>query len=106
MGTLQRFDNMEYKLVDNKERKRYEYQLEQGVALVEYIKTQNKIYLTHTEVPSRYEGQGIASSLVADALAEVEKDGLKLVPLCPYVASYIKRHPEWKKLLDDRVSVG
>ncbi len=97
---------MNYKLVDNEERKRYEYQLEQGVALVEYIKTENKIYLTHTEVPSKYEGQGIASSLVRDVLGEVEKTGLKLVPLCPYVAAYIKRHPEWKKLLDDRINVG
>lgn len=97
---------MEYKLVDNEDRKRFEYQLEQGVALVEYIKTQNKIYLTHTEVPSKYEGQGIASSMVKDVLGEVEKSGLKLVPLCPYVAAYIKRHPEWKKLLDDRVNVG
>ncbi len=97
---------MNYKLVDNEERKRYEYQLEHGVALVEYIKTQNKIYLTHTEVPSKYEGQGIASSLVRDVLGEVEKTGLKLVPLCPYVAAYIKRHPEWKKLLDDRINVG
>lgn len=97
---------MEYKLVDNEDRKRFEYQLEQGVALVEYIKTQNKIYLTHTEVPSKYEGQGIASSMVKDVLGEVENSGLKLVPLCPYVAAYIKRHPEWKKLLDDRVNVG
>lgn len=101
-----RFDNMDYKLVDNVDRKRFEYKLEKGTALVEYIKTQNKIYLTHTEVPSKYEGQGIASSLVADVLAEVEKTGLKLVPLCPYVAAYIKRHPEWKKLLDERVDVG
>ena len=97
---------MEFKLKDNLERKRFEYQLEHGFAIVEYIKTQNKIYLTHTEVPTQYAGQGIASSLVADALAEVERSGLKLVPLCPYVAAYIKRHPEWKRLLDDRISVG
>jgi predicted GNAT family acetyltransferase len=97
---------MEYQLVDNKEKKRFEYQLEKGNALVEYIKTENKIYLTHTEVPPRYEGQGIASALVKDVLGEVEKSGLKLVPLCPYVAAYIKRNPDWKKVLDSRVNIG
>ena len=97
---------MEYTLVENTERKRYEYHLDSGIALVEYIKTQNKIYLTHTEVPSKYSGQGIASALDKDVLGEVEKTSLKLVPLCPYVAAFIKRHQEWKRLLDDNVNVG
>lgn len=97
---------MDFQLIDNKERKRYQYQLEEGIALIEYIKTENKIYLTHTEVPKKYSGQGIASALAEDVLREVEKTGLKLVPLCPYIATYLKRHPEWKRLLDDHIYVG
>ena len=90
---------MEYTLIDNQEEKQYEYRLDGGIARVEYIKTTEKIFLTHTEVPQAFEGKGIASALVKDVLKEVEKSGLALIPLCPYVAMYIKRHPEWKSLV-------
>ena len=97
---------MDYQLVDNKVRKRYEYDLGDGVAVIEYIRTENKIFLTHTEVSRQHEGKGIASRLVKEVLGEVEKSGLKLMPLCPYVAAYIKRHPEWRRILDERVNIG
>ena len=97
---------MHYTLIDNTERKRFEYQLDdEHVAVVEYIKTKDKFYLTHTEVPKAFEGSGIASALVKDVLQEVERSGLPLMPLCPYVAAYLKRHPEWKRLLADNVRI-
>lgn len=100
------FECMEYTLIDNAEEKQYEYKLEEGTARVEYIKTTDKIFLTHTEVPRAYEGKGVASALVADVLKEVEKSGLALIPLCPYVAGYIKRHPEWRALVMKNINIG
>ncbi len=97
---------MEYTLVDNAEEKQYEYRLDGGIAKVKYIKTKDKVFLTHTEVPRAYEGKGIASALVAEVLKEVEKSGLALIPLCPYVAAYIKRHPEWKPLVMKNINLG
>ena len=98
---------MEYALTDNTEEKQYEYKLEDGsTARVEYIKTTEKVFLTHTEVPPKHEGKGIASALIKDVLAEVEKSGLALIPLCPYVAMYIKRHPEWKRLVMKNINIG
>lgn len=58
-----------------------------------------EIYLTHTEVPPALEGKGIASQLVLKVLQDIEHKNLKLVPLCPFVAGYIQKHPEWKKLI-------
>jgi len=87
-------------LINNEEQKRYEFHLNGLKPRVEYILTKdNKVYLTHTEVPRELEGKGIASALVKATLAEVEKSGRQLVPLCPYVAQYIKKHPEWSKLV-------
>ncbi|XOV94815.1 MAG: GNAT family N-acetyltransferase [Bacteroidota bacterium] len=90
----------EYELINNEDQNRYEFHIDGYVPRVEYILTKDhKIYLTHTEVPRELEGKGIASALVKQVLSEVEKSGRELVPLCPYVAQYIKRHPEWTKLV-------
>ncbi len=97
---------MDYTLIDNEEKKRYEFQLEEHTPIIEYIKAQDKIYLTHTEVPTALEGKGIGSALVKQALEDIEKKGLTLVPLCPFVALYIKRHPEWKKLVLKGINIG
>lgn len=93
-------------LINNEERKRYELEVEGKTAYIEYLLAQGKIYLTHTEVPRELEGKGIGSSIVQQVLEEVKKNGLKLMPLCPFVAAYLKRHPEWKSILADGVNIG
>lgn len=90
---------MEHILSENKEKKRFEANIEGKTAIIEYIRTKDKMYLTHTEVPKELEGKGIASEMVKEVLKQIEEEGLKLVPLCPFVAGYIKRHPEYKTLL-------
>ncbi|MEZ4859482.1 MAG: GNAT family N-acetyltransferase [Flavobacteriaceae bacterium] len=90
---------MELPFVDNLEKKRFEVEVAQTTAFIEYIRTKDSFYLTHTEVPSELEGKGIGSSLVKRVLEHIEKEALLVAPLCPFVAAYIKRHPEWKRLL-------
>lgn len=90
---------MEVNVTENKEKKRFETRVGERLALIEYIRAENKIYLTHTEVPNELEGKGIASSMVKQVLQQIKDEGLELVPLCPFVASYLKRHPEWKEIL-------
>ena len=90
---------MDYELVDNESAKRYEFHIDGFIAQMEYIKAQDKIYLTHTEVPTQLEGRGIASALAKKVLADVEAKNLILVPKCSFVTTYVKRHPEWEKLI-------
>jgi len=97
---------MDYELIDNVEAKQYEYNIDGIIAKIEYIKTKDKIYLTHTEVPKKLEGKGIASSLVKNVLKDVERKELTLIPMCPFVASYIKRHPDWKKLVLKGINIA
>lgn len=90
---------MENKLINNEANHQYEFQVGELVLKIEYIKSGNKIWLTHTEVPLELEGQGIASDLVKKVLADIQQKELKVVPLCPFIDKYIKRHPEWDFLV-------
>jgi predicted GNAT family acetyltransferase len=49
--------------------------------------------LQHTVVPPEARGGGVASALVAAAVAHARAEGLTLVPTCPYVAAWLGRHP-------------
>lgn len=89
-----------YELTDNTNDNQYEFHIGGYLAKIEYIKTNNgEIYLTHTEVPVELEGKGIGSQLAEKVLNDIERQGLRLVPLCPFVAGYIKKHPDWKRLV-------
>ena len=54
----------------------------------------------HTYVPAEIGGQGIASLLTQTALEYAKSQGHLIAVLCPYVAAYVKRHPEWYALYD------
>lgn len=88
-----------YELKNNRINKQYEFHIDGLIPKIEYIRAQDRIFLTHTEVPKELEGRGIGSMLIKAVLEEVERQELTLVPLCPFVAGYIKEHPEWKKLV-------
>ena len=86
-------------LVDNTEEMRYEFDLGDDKAFIEYVLGSEAIVLTHTEVPPRYAGRGIASELVKSVLEKIRDKELKLVPQCPFIATYIDRHPEWREMV-------
>ena len=70
-------------------------------AYIDYDKDNGTIVLTHTFVPEAYEGRGVGAQLVAAALADIRRQGLKVVPQCSFVAVYIKRHPEWSDMVSE-----
>ena len=86
---------------DHPERHRFEADLGDGsIAFAEYRMQEGKIVFTHTEVPSAHEGQGIGTALIRFALAAARERGLKVVPLCPFFAAYMKKHEEVQDLID------
>jgi uncharacterized protein len=84
----------------NEQEHRFEVRFGDEVAMIQYARSGDRIRLIHTEVPPGFQGRGIAGKLAKTALEYAQKEGLKVVPLCPFVASYIKRHPEYEKLVD------
>jgi hypothetical protein len=83
---------------DGGDKKRFELKVGDHIAFMDYILSkQNIIYLTHTEVPQALEGKGVGSALVSKVLDHIKERQLKMAPLCPFLAAYLKRHPEMAK---------
>jgi predicted GNAT family acetyltransferase len=59
----------------------------------------------HTKIDDRFEGEGLASVLIREALDDVRAHGLTIVPQCPFVRSYVAQHPEVTDLLAPGVAV-
>lgn len=66
---------------------------------IDYRMMDDKIAFLHTEVDPELEGQGVASQLAAAALDYARRENLRVLPYCPFVAAYIKRHPEYQELV-------
>jgi len=49
----------------------------------------------HTLVPPALEGRGVAARLVEAMVADARSEGFKIRPLCSYVVSAFRRHPDW-----------
>lgn len=64
--------------------------------LVEYIPAKGLLAFVHTEVLPEREGQGIGSALAKASLEMVRKADLKFLPVCPFIAAYADRHPEFE----------
>ena len=85
---------------DNPEALRYELVVDGDIAgEILYRRSPDRIALVHTEVSPSLEGRGLGSRLVAGALDDVRAQGLRAVPICPFVRSYIRRHPEYGDLV-------
>lgn len=96
---------MNLKLFNNEARNQYEFHFNGFKPKIEYINKNGRIYLTHTEVSKELGGKGIGTALVKAVLDDIEKQGLSLVPLCPFVAAYIKKHPERKNILYKNIKI-
>jgi hypothetical protein len=84
---------------DNSARQRYELEVGDELAFIDYRRDGRVVSMTHAEVPLASRGGGIGSALVGGALALARERGDKVVPLCLFVAHYMRRHPETQDLL-------
>lgn len=84
----------EVELRKNEAEHRYEVLLDGELAgLIDYRVRPKGIVLPHTEVEPKFGGQGLATKLARFALDDIRAMGQKVVPLCPFVADYLKTHP-------------
>jgi predicted GNAT family acetyltransferase len=89
-----------FTLTDEPDRQRYVARLDTRVAgLIAYVLDASVITLVHTEVRPAYEGQGVAGRLARFVLDDARTRGLRVVPTCPFVADWIRRHPDYADLV-------
>lgn len=91
---------MQTSVTDNPDRSRFEITADgEPAGYAEYVLGEGSIELTHTVVDDAFEGKGIGGTLVKAALTEARERGLKVTPTCPFVKSYIERHPDFADLV-------
>ncbi len=83
----------------NPDQHRFEYTEDGLTSVIQYQLADGVMSITHTEVPTKLEGRGIAADLTRAALDTARRDGLQVDPVCSYVQSYLRRHSEYQDLL-------
>lgn len=81
-------------VVDHGEAGLLETMVEGERAELVYRRRANRLILLHTEVPESIGGRGIGGALVEAAVEKAIREGLVLVPICPYASLWLKRHPD------------
>lgn len=85
---------------NNEKNLQFEYEENGEIARLEYRFYKKNIAMMHTVVPEALQGKGIASALAAEAFAFAKESKKKVMVYCPFVAKYIKKHPELRDQLD------
>ena len=89
-----------YKIVNNKELMHFEIHEGDVIAFLEYRFYKKDIAFMHTEVPESMSGKGVASALAEYAFKFAREQDKPVMVYCPFVGTYLKRHPELKEQLD------
>ena len=68
-----------------------------------HLRGGDKYFFYHTEIDEEYEGRGIGSALARFALDDVREKEATVIPLCPFIAAWIERHPDYDDLIDKKI---
>lgn len=87
---------------DNSERHRFELHVGgELAAFSEYNVLKTGLLFTHTEVLPAFEGRGLGSAIARQALDEVRRRSLQAIPVCPFIAAFLRKHPEYQDLVSE-----
>lgn len=89
-------------VVHKPERNRYELR-DDGVTIgtsIYGLRSSDHVVFTHTEIDDAYAGRGLAARLTRFALDDVRASGRRIMPICPYVTSYVQKHHEYDDIVD------
>ena len=81
-------------VTDNQAAYRFELQADGHLAELNYRRNGKRLVLLHTEVPAELEGRGLGGKLVSAAVDRAAREGLTVVPLCPFARGWLERHPD------------
>jgi predicted GNAT family acetyltransferase len=84
----------EYPVTDNQAESRFEIRSGGHLAELIYHRHGNRLVLIHTEVPEELERHGLGGRLVTAAVDRAVREGLTIVPFCPFARDWLERHPD------------
>ena len=80
-------------VIDNREAQQFELHVDGETAFLAYQRNDVSLVLVHTEVPERLRGHHLAERLVVAAVDAARAAGLRVIPVCPFVRAYLRKHP-------------
>lgn len=93
---------------DNPAEHRFELEIDDSheIAAAYYRAAGSRLMLTHTIVPERFSGQGIGGALARGVFDDLRASGRKAILLCPFMAAFYARHPEYADVVADPDAPG
>jgi uncharacterized protein len=82
----------------NPAERRFEAWIDGYLSKLDYIQDGNNFVITHVGVYPELRGQGIAGRITQVSLEYAKEHGLRVIPMCSYAATYIRKHPEYVEL--------
>src|SRR3972149_5968057 len=93
----------ELKITRNEAENRFETWIDDQLSKLDYLRDGNTIVMTHVGVHPDHRGQGVAARLTQLVCASARGKSLRLIPMCSYVAAYIRRNPVYSDLTKQRI---
>jgi len=91
-------------VIHNPAKNRFETWIDNQLSKLDYLLDEDTIVLTHVGVYPEHRGQGVAGKLVEVALKYAEENSFRVIPMCPYIATYIRRHPQYMGLTKQKMT--
>jgi predicted GNAT family acetyltransferase len=85
-------------ITHNPAENRFEVWIENQLSKLDYLEDGDTIVMTHVGVHPDHRGQGVAAKLTEVALEYAKGKSLRVIPMCSYVATYIRRNPQYAEL--------
>lgn len=86
-------------VTDNRTANRFEARDGDALAgFADYLRTPELVAFVHTEVDPAFEGRGVGSRLARAGIESVQAEGLRVLAVCPFIAGWLARHPQYAHL--------
>jgi predicted GNAT family acetyltransferase len=86
-------------VLHNAANQRFEMDVDGHLSVLEYSFKNHRLFLTHTEVPSAFQNQGLGTKLAHAALEYARQKELTVVAICPFIKEYLDSHPEYQSFV-------
>ena len=95
-------DLKKLEVVHNKAEERFETWIDGQLSKLDYMQDGNTMVITHVGVHPNHRGQGVAGKITEVALEYAKEKSFRVIPMCPYVATFIRRNPQYEDLTKQR----
>lgn len=91
-----------FEIAQNPAENRFEAWVDGRLAKLDYMENGDTIVMTHVGVPVELRGRGLAGIITKAGLEYAKSKSLRVIPMCSYVAAYIRRNPQYAELTKRR----